>query len=204
MKPQAGGQVDPVPTGCVEEGFRKELRDAFGRGEMTAAEWTTRLQAHMDAHMANVAKQDKPYAKRTLVSFTVQHGDVVVMWGDNTQRYMEHAVECKSPMRFAVTLRRVVKDMATKEQWARLDARVESDRAFTPPWARGTKREVGDDGGGEAEGEDEGVGDEGSSKPARGGGGESGARERPPRQQSEPHPALVVFGFRTWSTLSRY
>jgi hypothetical protein len=65
--------------------------------------------------LAKMVKQDRPYAKRTLVSFTVQHRGVVVMWGDNMQRHMEHAVECKSPMRLAVALLRVVQDTAPEE-----------------------------------------------------------------------------------------
>lgn len=163
MKPQDDGQVDPVPEGCTEEDFRKELRAAFGRGEISAAEWTTRLQNHMDAYMADPQKNKRTYAKRTLVSFPVQHGDVVIMWGDNTQRFMEHAVECRSSMRFAVTLRRVTGDMAVREQWARLDARLAADRSFTPSWAGADakKRNV-------EEGEDEDQDVEGDeAKPAR-------------------------------------
>lgn len=156
MKPQ-GGQIDPIPKGCTEEAFRTELKGMFERGEITAEQWTSRLQEHMDAHMAGPHnnKRSRSYAKRTLLSFTVGHGDVVIMWGPNTQRYMEHAVDCRSPMRFAVTLRRVTKDMGTPEQWARLDARLESDKAFTPSWAgaAATKRKaVADD---EDEGEEE-------------------------------------------------
>lgn len=33
--------------------------------------------------MADPQRQ-RTYAKRTLVSFPVEHGDVVIMWGDNT------------------------------------------------------------------------------------------------------------------------
>ncbi|KAK7710718.1 hypothetical protein SLS64_005621 [Diaporthe eres] len=152
MKPQ-GGQVDPVPAGCTEEAFRAELRATFERGEISAEEWTAQLQQHMDAHMAG-PQNKRTYAKRTLLSFTVEHGDVVIMWGPNTQRYMEHAVDCRSPMRFAVTLRRVTKDMGTPEQWARLDARLESDKAFTPSWAEAAKKRKAVDGGeGESEGQ---------------------------------------------------
>lgn len=161
MKPQ-DGQVDPVPTGCTEETFRKGLKAAFERGEITSAQWTAQLQQHMDAHMAD-PRQRRMYAKRTLVSFTVQHGDVVIMWGPNTQRYMEHAVDCKSPMRFAVTLRRVTQNMGTTEQWDRLDKRLESDMAFAPCWAGGRKREA-EEGEGEGEGVEEG--EEGEDKPA--------------------------------------
>lgn len=161
MKPQ-GGQVDPIPTGCTEETFRTELKAKFERGEIDAEEWTSRLQSHMDAHMAD-PRNRRSYGKRTLLSFTVGHGDVVIMWGPNTQRYMEHAVDCRSPMRFAVTLRRVTKDMGTPEQWARLDARLESDKAFTPSWAEVAKKgKVEDEGEGkvESEGEGEGEGEE--------------------------------------------
>lgn len=152
LKPRAGqGQVvDPVPTGCTEEAFRKSLRASFERGGISEAEWADQLREHMDAHMAD-PRSKRSYAKRALVSFSVQHGDVVVMWGPNTQRYMDHAVDCRSPMRFAVTLRRVTGDMGTPEQWARLDARLEGDKSFTPPWARGKKRKAED------EGEDEGT-----------------------------------------------
>lgn len=164
MKPQEDGQVDPVPRGCTEEDLRKELKAAFERGEISAAQWTKRLQQHMDSHMAD-PQNKRTYAKRTLVSFPVEHGDVVIMWGEKTQRFMEHSVECRSPMRFAVTLRRVTGDMATPEQWDRLTARHESDRAFTPSWAEVDvkKRKVEEEGD-----EDQDVeGDEGKATRAK-------------------------------------
>ena len=176
MKPQ-DGQVDPVPTGCTEEAFRKELKAAFERGETTTAEWTAQLQAHMDAHMAD-PRQKMAYAKRTLVSFAVQHGDVVIMWGPNTQRYMEHAVDCKSPMRFAVTLRRVTQDMGTTEQWDRLDKRLESDMAFTPSWAGGRKKRAAD-GNGDGDGDEDDV--EGEGKPAGAKKGKAKAKAKKPK-----------------------
>lgn len=157
MKPQEDGTVDPVPKGCTEEAFREALKKRFEAGEIDAEQWSAQLQEHMDAHMAS-PNSKRTYAKRTLVSFTVEHGDVVVMWGPNTQRFMEHAVECKSPMRFAVTLRRVTENMATDKQWEVLNRRLASDKAFTPSWAEGSKRkaeEVGDDDGGEADDEGE-------------------------------------------------
>lgn len=43
---------------------------------------------------------------------------------------MEHAVDCRSLMRFAVMLRRVTQDMGMPEQWARLDARLDSDKGL--------------------------------------------------------------------------
>lgn len=155
MKPQ-GGLVDIVPAGCIEEDFRADLKAKFERREISAEEWTNRLQEHMDAHVANLAYK-KLYPKRVLVSFTVEHGDVVIMWGPNTQRYMEHMVECCSPLRFAITLRRVTKDMGTAEQWAKLGKRLEADRAFTPSWAGSEKKRKA-----EEETEDE----EGEGQPA--------------------------------------
>lgn len=166
MKPQVDGNVDPVPSGCTEEDFRKELRAAFGRGEINAKQWTTRLQKHLDSHMAD-PQNKRTYAKRTLVSFPVEHGDVVIMWGANTQRFMEHAVECRSSMRFAVTMRRVTGEMATPEQWDRLTARHRSDTSFTPSWAGSDarKRKVVGKRGDEDEDEDEEV--EGKSAGAK-------------------------------------
>lgn len=140
MKPQ-GGLVDLVPAGCFEEEFRAGLKAKFERGEISAKEWTGELQKHMDAN-PKISAYKNLYPKRTLVSFTVEHGDVVIMWGPNTQRYMEHAVDCCSPLRFAITLRRVTKDMGTAEQWAGLGERLEADRAFTPSWAGAAKRKA--------------------------------------------------------------
>lgn len=159
MKPREDGTIDPIPTGCTEEEFRRELKARFERGEIDAEQWSAQLQQHMDAYMA-APNTKRTYAKRTLVSFTVKHGDVVVMFGPNTQRFMEHAVECKSPMRFAITLRRVTGNMATDKQWGVLNKRLASDKAFTPSWAEGSKtageaEEVEGDVEGEAEDEGE-------------------------------------------------
>lgn len=154
MKPQ-GGLVDLVHAGCFEEDFRADLKAKFEREEISAEEWTAQLQQHMDAN-SKISAYKNLYPKRTLVSFTVEHGDVVIMWGPNTQRYMEHMVECRSPLRFAITLRRVTKDMGTADQWAQLAERLEADRAFTPSWAGAAKRKA----------EEEEEGEEGEGQPA--------------------------------------
>ncbi|KAK2603135.1 hypothetical protein N8I77_009614 [Diaporthe amygdali] len=154
MKP-GDGQVDPIPAGCTEEGFRKELRAKSECGEISEDEWRAQLQEHMDAYMAD-PRNKRTYAKRTLLSFAVEHGDIVIMWGANTQRYMEHAVDCTSPMRFALTFRRVTKDMGTADQWAKLDEKLKNDRAFTPPWAQAKKRKTKEEEE-EDEGNDEGT-----------------------------------------------
>lgn len=161
MKPQEG-QVDPVPMGCTEWAFRTYLKGRFERGEISTEEWTAQLQSHMDAHMKDIDKEDS-HGKRTLLSFTVKHGDYLIMWGPNTQKYMEHSVTCRSPMRFAVTMRRVNQDMGTPAQWARLDLRLKNDKAFTPPWAEVDKKRKLED---EVEVEDKGEGETQSVAPA--------------------------------------
>ncbi|KAG8161356.1 hypothetical protein KVR01_009620 [Diaporthe batatas] len=191
MRPQDDGTVDPVPKGCTEEPFRQGLRAQFEQGRIDAAQWAAQLQQHMDAHMAGPQKgRGRAYAKRALVSFAVEHGDVVIMWGPNTQRLMEHAVECRSPMRFAVTLRRVTGDMATPRQWEALDRRLAADMAFTPPWAEGgAKQEEA-----AAEEEEDGDGGEPAAKKVKMSGAEEagvgGARgEAQVEDQVEARPA---------------
>lgn len=74
------------------------------------------------------------------------------MSGPNTQKYMGPEVDCDSPMRSALTFRRVTRNMGMADQWAKLDAKLEKDRAFKPSWStsEATKRKA--EGEGEAEG----------------------------------------------------
>ncbi|KAL1872668.1 hypothetical protein Daus18300_004214 [Diaporthe australafricana] len=146
MRP-ADGQVDPIPTGCTEETSRKALNARFDSDEITEDEWRTQLQQHMDAYMANPQNR-MTYSKRTIVTFAVEHGDIVVMSGPNTQKYMEHSVDCDSPMRFALTFRRVTQNMGTAAQWANLDAKLARDKAFKPSWTaiEANKRKAEDEG----------------------------------------------------------
>lgn len=139
-------QVDVIIPGCTEEAFRRKLKQAFEDGLITKQQWKDQLMDHMESHMAN-SKKKNPYDRRALFSFPVEHGDIVVMWGQNTQKYMEHAVQCASPLRFAITLRRVMDDMATPARWAKLNTQLANDTTFRPPWSgkKANKRSINDD-----------------------------------------------------------
>lgn len=126
-----GDEVDVIIPGCTEEAFRRQLKQSYEDGSITKEQWKDQLMGHMEHHMAGSGKKNA-YQRRPLFSFPVEHGDIVVMWGQNTQKYLEHKVLCASPLRFAITFRRVMADMATPAQWAKLNAQLAKDTTFRP------------------------------------------------------------------------
>lgn len=64
--------------------------------------------------------------KPKLVSFTVDHGGIVIRSGPTAQKYLEHGVECAISMNFVLTYQGVPCDMGAMEHWAKLDRKLET------------------------------------------------------------------------------
>ncbi|KAJ5138753.1 Oxoglutarate/iron-dependent dioxygenase [Penicillium bovifimosum] len=95
-------QEDPVLKGCRLEDERRALKERFGAGEISQDEYDN---SRRTLFAIQKGKQAPPAIKLEL-----HHGDLVVMHGENLQRYYEHSVVPENKLRFALTARYVKPD----------------------------------------------------------------------------------------------
>ena len=72
---------DPVLKGCQFEDERRELKDKFESGEITREEY--------EEQRKETFKQRKAGEAYPLIKMELNHGDLVVMHGENLQKYYE-------------------------------------------------------------------------------------------------------------------
>ncbi|KAF3765075.1 hypothetical protein M406DRAFT_331384 [Cryphonectria parasitica EP155] len=114
---------DPLIQGCTEYAYRKEIWERREAGEIDHQEWKRLFRARME---------QKRGAHRILLKFPVDHGDIVLMHGEHTQRYLDHAatVDKTMPMRLALTFRTVERAMATEDKIAEQDRKIETNKSY--------------------------------------------------------------------------
>ncbi|KAJ5124416.1 uncharacterized protein N7515_008241 [Penicillium bovifimosum] len=95
-------QDDPVLKGCRLENERRALKEKFEAGEISHDEYSN---SRRTLFATQKWKQAPPVIKLEL-----HHGDLVVMHGENLQRYYEHSVVPENKLRFALTARYVKPD----------------------------------------------------------------------------------------------
>ena len=89
---------DPVLQGCKCEDQRRILKERFKIGEITKPTYDTLRREILFKRSRN---GDAPPA----VKMVLNHGDLVVMHGENLQKYYEHSVVPEKKLRFALTAR---------------------------------------------------------------------------------------------------
>ncbi|KAJ5562414.1 hypothetical protein N7535_003133 [Penicillium sp. DV-2018c] len=90
---------DPVLKGCLWEDERRALKQEFEAGKISRPEYDS------SRHRILAAKRGKEAP--AAIKLELHHGDLVVMHGENLQRYFEHSVVPESQLRFALTARYV-------------------------------------------------------------------------------------------------
>ncbi|KAF4763151.1 hypothetical protein HAV15_000337 [Penicillium sp. str.  len=95
-------QDDPVLKDCMFEGERRALKEDFDAGEISQDEYDDSRRA---LSMGRKGKEAPVTIKMEL-----HHGDLVVMHGENLQKYYEHSVVPENKLRFALTARYVKPD----------------------------------------------------------------------------------------------
>ncbi|CAG8205527.1 unnamed protein product [Penicillium olsonii] len=101
-------QDDPVLKNCDLENERRALKEKFDAGEISSEGYNT---ARQDLFKGRRGKEAPISVKMEL-----HHGDMVVMHGENLQKYYEHSVAPENKMRFALTARFVKPDHLSKEE----------------------------------------------------------------------------------------
>jgi hypothetical protein len=89
------------------------------------AAWNELQDPRANGDMANFRARSKVLSKElqlkrrdaeTLLSFHLTHGDIVVMEGEDIQKFVEHAVEPHGHLRFAMTCRTILPSHLTPDQ----------------------------------------------------------------------------------------
>ncbi|OQD65990.1 hypothetical protein PENPOL_c005G09227 [Penicillium polonicum] len=95
-------QDDPVLKDCMFEGERRALKEEFDAGEISQDEYDDSRRA--------LAMGRKGKEAPVTIKMELHHGDLVVMHGENLQKYYEHSVVPENKLRFALTARYVKPD----------------------------------------------------------------------------------------------
>lgn len=114
---------DPLIPGCTRYAERRGLWRRYGKGIISKRQWKAEFQDLMEAESGG---------DRKLMQFPVRHGDIVLMYGSKTQQTLNHALTNESPIRFALTGRRVVGEMATAKQIKVIDDWIQADKEYVP------------------------------------------------------------------------
>ncbi|CAG8185575.1 unnamed protein product [Penicillium salamii] len=95
-------QDDPVLKDCKFEYERRKLKDDLEAGAITREGY--------DRSRWDLLKGRKGKEAPTAIKMELHHGDLVVMHGENLQKYYEHSVIPENKLRFALTARFVKPD----------------------------------------------------------------------------------------------
>ncbi|KAB8237547.1 uncharacterized protein BDW43DRAFT_321906 [Aspergillus alliaceus] len=93
---------DPVLPGCAFEIERQNLKTRMHNRDITHEIYDKELKEVLKGHKCSVAKP--------CIKLQLNHGDLVVMHGENLQKYYEHSVIPENKLRFALTARHIKAD----------------------------------------------------------------------------------------------
>ncbi|KAF7587954.1 hypothetical protein BBP40_006493 [Aspergillus hancockii] len=94
--------IDPVPPGCAHQEERQSLE--------TQLEHRLITQKTYNELRAKLLKNGRHMEAPPCVKMELNHGDFVVMHGENLQKYFEHSVIPEKKLRFALTARYIKPD----------------------------------------------------------------------------------------------
>jgi hypothetical protein len=130
---------EPLPLPLLEScgyasGYTTKAKDAALQASKTPsrdthaariAAWNELQDLRANGDMANFRARSKVLSKElqlkrrdaeTLLSFHLTHGDIVIMEGEDIQKFVEHAVEPHGHLRFAMTCRTILPSHLTPDQ----------------------------------------------------------------------------------------
>ncbi|QQK43144.1 Oxoglutarate/iron-dependent dioxygenase [Penicillium digitatum] len=115
-------QDDPVLKDCLFEGERRTLKKEYDAGEIPQGEYDDSRRA---LSMGRKGKEAPVTIKMEL-----HHGDLVVMHGENLQKYYEHSVVPENKLRFALTARYVKPDYVDAREIQKGQFSLTSDQIY--------------------------------------------------------------------------
>ncbi|KAJ4413367.1 hypothetical protein N0V82_008583 [Gnomoniopsis sp. IMI 355080] len=129
-KPKPKGkwlEEDPLVPGCTRYEERRALWRRYEKGIISKKQWQAEFKDLMKSESGSDQK---------LMQFPVRHGDIVLMYGHKAQKMLNHALTNESPIRFALTGRRVVGEMATAKHIKAIDDWIQADKEYVPSGAQ--------------------------------------------------------------------
>jgi hypothetical protein len=141
---------EPLPLPLLKScgyasGYTTKAKDAALQASKTPsrdthvarlAAWNKLQDLRANGDMANFRARSKVLSKElqlkrrdaeTLLSFHLTHGDIVIMEGEDIQKFMEHSVEPHGHLRFAMTCRTVLPAHLTPEQFPQYEVLPDSE-----------------------------------------------------------------------------
>ncbi|KAL4892187.1 2OG-Fe(II) oxygenase superfamily-domain-containing protein [Aspergillus ambiguus] len=100
--------IDPVLPSCRMQHERQLLTEQFQRGEIARADY--------DILRWSTIKKTRHTEASPIIKMELNHGDLVVMHGEELQKYYEHSVIPEKKLRFALTARYIRPDHVNKSQ----------------------------------------------------------------------------------------
>ncbi|KAI9929841.1 hypothetical protein MW887_011647 [Aspergillus wentii] len=113
---------DPVLPGCQFEAQRQALKDQFTRSEITKAEY--------DERRRDLCKRSKSGDAPPWIKMELNHGDLVVMHGENLQKYYEHSVVPEKKLRFALTARYIKPEYVDEKELKKGEFTLTPDQIY--------------------------------------------------------------------------
>ncbi|CAI7576308.1 unnamed protein product [Penicillium bialowiezense] len=115
-------QDDPVLKDCKFECERSVLKEEFEAGELSREEY--------DGSRRDLFKGRKGKEAPTTIKMELHHGDLVVMHGENLQKYYEHSVIPENKLRFALTARFVKPDHVNAKEIKKGEFSLTPDQVY--------------------------------------------------------------------------
>ncbi|KAL1956755.1 hypothetical protein VTO42DRAFT_6808 [Malbranchea cinnamomea] len=101
---------DPILPGCALYGERRELERLYRDGHISKEQY--------DSQRVELLEKVNRKEASPLIVIELHHGDLVVMHGENLQKYYEHSVKPEGDIRFAITARYIKPELVSpSEHW---------------------------------------------------------------------------------------
>ncbi|KAK5138738.1 hypothetical protein LTR04_004244 [Oleoguttula sp. CCFEE 6159] len=105
---------EPPMPGCIEYQERRKAYD-----EMQTIEDKKERRSKLEALSAKLGLKSKPVGRQhapDALKLHLGHGDIVIMHGEDVQKFYEHAVSPVGKLRFALTARHITPEHLTPEE----------------------------------------------------------------------------------------
>ncbi|KAL4810841.1 hypothetical protein BDV18DRAFT_2688 [Aspergillus unguis] len=117
---------DPVLPNCENYQERQHLKEQLLNGSLSSDAYKA---AWLDSYKQVKTRKISP---PDIIKMNLNHGDMVVMHGEDVQKYYEHGVELdeESKMRFALTARYIKKDEVPEQDWPKGDFKLSPEQVY--------------------------------------------------------------------------
>ncbi|PYH92964.1 hypothetical protein BO71DRAFT_400122 [Aspergillus ellipticus CBS 707.79] len=113
---------DPVLLGCDQYDQRKALKSQFTDGSLNEA-------AYSDLRLG-ILKKSRSREAPPCIKMELNHGDLLIMHGENLQKYYEHSVVPENNLRFALTARYIKPEHVDSKEIQKGQFNLSADQVY--------------------------------------------------------------------------